>query len=76
MEKTVRSMRIAHLARSKFKHFTHLELSGISASAKLVLLIGASGSGKSSVLDAFEFVSSRSRGSCDVSSCVLTLFGS
>ncbi len=55
-------MRIAHLTLSNFKRFTHLELIGIPASAKLVLLIGANGSGKSSVFDAFEFINSRSRG--------------
>lgn len=47
-------MRITNLTLSNFKRFTHLELSSIPASAKLVLLIGANGSGKSSVFDALE----------------------
>jgi predicted ATPase len=42
-----------------FKRFTDLtvDLSGLAAPPKLVLMIGANGSGKSSVFDAFESVS-------------------
>ncbi|MFN4256756.1 MAG: AAA family ATPase [Saprospiraceae bacterium] len=54
-------MRITSLALTNFKRFTRLVLEPIPKSAKLVLLIGANGSGKSSVLDAFEYVNSLNR---------------
>jgi hypothetical protein len=50
-------MRISGLRMTNFKRFTDLTIEGIAQDTKLVLLIGANGSGKSSVFDAFEFVS-------------------
>lgn len=50
-------MRIHSLQLRNFKRFTDLELRDIPESAKLVLLIGANGSGKSSVFDAFGYLS-------------------
>ena len=50
-------MRIHSLQLKNFKRFTDLELREIPETAKLVLLIGANGSGKSSVFDAFEYIS-------------------
>ena len=55
-------MRIRSLRLQNFKRFTDLRLSEIPDSARLVLLIGANGSGKSSVFDAFEFASKPQRG--------------
>ncbi len=46
-------MRISYLELKNFKRFTHLTVNNIPESAKLVLLIGSNGSGKSSVFDAF-----------------------
>lgn len=54
-------MKITSLILKNFKRFTHLSLENIPADAKLVLLIGANGSGKSSVFDAFEYVNSFAR---------------
>ena len=52
-------MNIEKLRVKNFKRFTDLEidLSSCQAPPKLVLLIGANGSGKSSVFDAFEYIS-------------------
>lgn len=52
-------MNIEKLRVRNFKRFTDLEidLSSCRAPPKLVLLIGANGSGKSSVFDAFEYIS-------------------
>lgn len=50
-------MRIKSLHLINFKRFTKLEIASIADDCKLVLLIGANGSGKSSIFDAFEFVS-------------------
>jgi len=50
-------MRIKSLELKNFKRFTDLTLQGIPEDAKLVLLIGSNGSGKSSVFDAFELLS-------------------
>jgi AAA15 family ATPase/GTPase len=47
-------MRITELRLQNFKRFTDLKIKNIPAEAKLVLLVGANGSGKSSVFDAFE----------------------
>lgn len=47
-------MRITKVELKNFKRFTDLTVDGIPADTKLVLLIGANGSGKSSVFDAFE----------------------
>jgi len=52
-------MHISYLHLENFKRFTELtiDLSKLQKPPKLVLLIGANGSGKSSVFDAFEFMS-------------------
>src|ERR1700691_2358624 len=50
-------MKIKSLQLKNFKRFTDLTLQGVPEDAKLVLLIGSNGSGKSSVFDAFELVS-------------------
>ena len=50
-------MRIASLTLKNFKRFTDLEIGNLSEHAKLVLLVGSNGSGKSSVFDAFNFLS-------------------
>lgn len=49
-------MKIKKLELINFKRFSHLTINHIPESAKLVLLIGANGSGKSSVFDAFDFL--------------------
>lgn len=49
-------MRIAKLELRNFKRFSDLTIDKIPEASKLVLLIGANGSGKSSVFDAFDFV--------------------
>jgi len=46
-------MRINKIELKNFKRFTDLTIQNIPATAKLVLLIGANGSGKSSLFDAF-----------------------
>lgn len=58
-------MRIESLQLKNFKRFTDLELRDIPESARLVLLIGANGSGKSSVFDAFAGLSRRGTGAAD-----------
>ena len=57
-------MNISKLHLRNFKRFTELEidLSACSSPPKLVLLIGANGSGKSSVFDAFEYLSGPYKG--------------
>ena len=50
-------MRIASLTLDNFKRFTHLEIADVPETAKLVLLVGSNGAGKSSVFDAFTFLS-------------------
>ena len=47
-------MRITKVELKNFKRFTDLTIDGIPPDAKLVLLIGSNGAGKSSVFDAFE----------------------
>jgi AAA15 family ATPase/GTPase len=54
-------MKIKSLQLKNFKRFTDLSIQGIPEDAKLVLLIGSNGSGKSSVFDAFEFAQSTSK---------------
>lgn len=49
-------MKIKSLQLKNFKRFTDLTLQDIPENAKLVLLIGSNGSGKSSVFDGFEAV--------------------
>lgn len=55
-------MRIKSLQLKNFKRFTDLTLQDIPENAKLVLLIGSNGSGKSSVFDAFELASGKAIG--------------
>lgn len=50
-------MRIASVHLQNFKRFTDLRIEGIPENAKLVLLIGSNGSGKSSVFDGFNLFS-------------------
>ena len=52
-------MNVTRLRLENFKRFTDLtiDLSPFAGAPKLVLLIGANGSGKSSVFDAFEYLS-------------------
>lgn len=52
-------MKIKSLQLKNFKRFTDLTLQDIPENAKLVLLIGSNGSGKSSVFDAFTFIHNR-----------------
>lgn len=52
-------MKIKSLQLKNFKRFTDLTLQGIPESARLVLLIGSNGSGKSSIFDSFEFIASQ-----------------
>ena len=54
-------MHITKVELQNFKRFTNLTIDGIPADAKLVLLIGSNGSGKSSVFDAFEIDNSQKR---------------
>lgn len=50
-------MKIAQIQLKNFKRFTDLRIDLGNSAPKLVLLIGANGSGKSGVFDAFEFTS-------------------
>ena len=50
-------MRIKKIELKNFKRFTDLTISDIPDSSKLVLLIGSNGSGKSSLFDAFDWLS-------------------
>ena len=52
-------MKIKSLQLKNFKRFSDLTLQDIPDDAKLVLLIGSNGSGKSSVFDAFEYLNKR-----------------
>lgn len=52
-------MKITRIEVSNFKRFSALTLRDIPETAKLVLLIGANGSGKSSVFDIFGFIKNR-----------------
>ena len=58
-------MNVTRLRLTNFKRFTDLMDLSSAAAPKLVLLIGVNGSGKSSVFDAFEYLSTRSKGSGD-----------
>lgn len=51
-------MQIQKIQLQNFKRFTDLTIEGIPENTKLFLLIGANGSGKSSVFDAFEVLNS------------------
>ncbi|WP_064197836.1 MULTISPECIES: AAA family ATPase [Emticicia] len=55
-------MKIQKLQLKNFKRFTDLTIEGIPENTKLVLLIGANGSGKSSVFDAFEVLNTITKG--------------
>lgn len=50
-------MRITEVHIKNFKRFSDLKIERIPSTAKLVLLIGSNGSGKSCVFDAFDYVS-------------------
>jgi AAA15 family ATPase/GTPase len=50
-------MKISKLEIINFKRFTNLSISGIPESSRLILLIGANGSGKSSIFDGFDWLS-------------------
>ena len=54
-------MRINKIELKNFKRFTDLTIQNIPDTAKLVLLIGANGSGKSSVFDALGFAENDTR---------------
>jgi AAA15 family ATPase/GTPase len=49
-------MKISRIHLTNFKRFTDLLIDNIPANARLVLLIGSNGSGKSSLFDAFGFL--------------------
>lgn len=51
-------MKIKQVELNNFKRFTNLTIKNIPETAELVLLIGANGSGKSCIFDAFEALSS------------------
>ena len=46
-------MKVKRIHLKSFKRFTDLEITGISETAKLVVVVGPNGSGKSSLFDAF-----------------------
>lgn len=50
-------MRIKKIELKNFKRFTDITISDIPKTSKLVLLIGSNGSGKSSLFDAFDWLS-------------------
>jgi AAA15 family ATPase/GTPase len=50
-------MRIKKIELKNFKRFTHLIVSDIPHTSKLVLVIGSNGSGKSCLFDAFDWLS-------------------
>lgn len=50
-------MKIQKIELTNFKRFSNLSINGIPETSKLVLLIGANGSGKSCVFDAFDWLS-------------------
>jgi len=54
-------MRIKKIQLKNFKRFTDLTIENIPEEAKLVLLIGSNGSGKSSIFDAFGFLGNKRR---------------
>ena len=55
-------MRISSIRLQNFKRFTDLTIRNIPDNARLVLLLGVNGSGKSSVFDAFELMNQTTRG--------------
>lgn len=55
-------MRIKKIELKNFKRFTDLTISDIPDTSKLVLVIGSNGSGKSSLFDAFDWLSKGQKG--------------
>lgn len=55
-------MQIREIRLQNFKRFTDLTISNIPVEAKLVLLVGANGCGKSSVFDAFNWLAPPAHG--------------
>lgn len=55
------AMHITKVELKNFKRFTDLTIDSIPADAKLILLIGSNGSGKSAVFDAFEIDNSNKK---------------
>jgi predicted ATP-dependent endonuclease of OLD family len=55
-------MHISSIQLKNFKRFTDLKIEGIPKEAKLVLLVGSNGSGKSSVFDALEVSNHATKG--------------
>ncbi len=49
-------MHVSSLHLQNFKRFTNLKIESISETAKLILMIGANGSGKSCVFDDFNIL--------------------
>ncbi|MEO1287503.1 MAG: AAA family ATPase, partial [Chloroflexota bacterium] len=54
-------MKISSIHLEDFKRFTNLTIENISETTKLVILVGSNGSGKSSLMEAFNFWSWRGR---------------
>ena len=48
-------MKIKSIALTRFKRFTNLQIVDIPKTAKLVILVGPNGSGKTSLFEAFNF---------------------
>ncbi len=46
-------MKIKEVQLNRFKRFTNLKLTGIPENAKLIVLVGPNGSGKTSLFEAF-----------------------
>ena len=67
-------MKITKLELTNFKRFDHLtiDLTSLAEPAKLVLLIGTNGSGKSSVFDAFEYANKQVRSDTNIGDEELT----
>ncbi len=55
------AMRISSISLTNFKRFTDLQITGIPVNAHLVMLRGSNGSGKSSLLDMFDWLNKGSR---------------
>ncbi len=68
-------MRITKIELVNFKRFSHLEISNIPESSKLVVVIGSNGSGKSSLFDAFGFVATLIKGDTSTSEDFWKYFG-
>lgn len=55
-------MKISSIELKQFKRFTHLKIEDIPESARLVVILGSNGSGKSSLFEAFNVLLSRTKG--------------